>query len=288
MSSRRKRKRPLPDWVGESYSSSKRSEDEEEAATSGAAEQKQQSPSADSGSYIGAKNNPRCTHQTRGGKCFTGARASNKPSKDEPLSAEEVIRMSLPLLKFEGSLIYSYNRSECSVLCEDLLSSLSPEDVWHVGLDMEWPVDYQPGATKKVALIQVCTAQDKCYLFHIAPMGALPKALKNLLSHSQIFKYGINIESDFWKLERDFDIQVRPIIRESVKDLGTLANIKLKSAERWTLDGLTRNVLRKRLDKVETVRCGRWDSCPLSEEQIQYAACDAYASYLLANHLKDK
>ena len=300
---RRKRKIPLPDWVGESYTGKKKNDDQAECVGKEEAERRAGCSSSDvlvgactstnssaslsvseqqqSSSYGESK-----TKTKRGEK--SDLRSSGNNSKEAPLFAEEIIRLSLPLLKFEGSLIYCYNSSDCSFLCEEMLSSLSSEGVWHVGLDMEWPVAYTAGASSKVALIQVCTAEDRCYLFHIAAMGTLPKALKTFLSHSCVMKYGINIEADFWKLGRDFDIQVRNIIRDSVRDLSKIANIKLKSAERWTLDGLTQNVLHKRLDKESGIRCGKWDHYPLSEAQIQYAAADAYTGLLLANRLREK
>ena len=298
-SSRRKRKIPLPDWVGESYAVKKKNEEQGESV--GKKEAKTQARCSSSAAMVGAHtstNSSACWHVTKqqqsSSYCMDkqdeiSTRGTSKTAnKDVPLSAEEIVRLSLPLLKFEGSLIYSYNSSDCSLLCEEMLSSLSSEDVWHVGFDMEWPVSFTAGASNKAALIQICTSEDKCYLFHIAAMGTLPRALKTFLSHSHVIKYGINIEADFWKLGRDYDIQVRNIIRESVRDLSKIANVKLKSTERWTLDGLMRNVLRKRLDKESSVRCGKWDHYPLSEAQVQYAATDAYAGLLLANSLREK
>lgn len=295
MASRRKRKRVLPDWVGEPYAGKRKNDEQAESVGQEEGQTSCSSSAVMEGAHSSTNSSAllcvskqlqssSCGIGKQGEASYTGS--SRKGKTDVPLSAEEIIRLSLPLLKFDGSLMYSYNSSDCSFLCEEMLSSLSSEDVWHVGFDMEWPVSYTAGATSKVALIQVCTAEDKCYLFHIAAMGTLPKALKTFLSHSQVIKCGINIEADFWKLERDFDIQVRNIIRESVMDLSKIANVKLKSTERWTLDGLTRNVLRKRLEKDGTVRCGKWDHYPLSEEQTQYAATDAFAGFLLANRLR--
>ena len=292
----RRKKRPLPDWMGQSYDW-KQHDDLSEPGGSTVKQSTQAQPHTSTpvqsgaakpysrGTSVGIAN--RQQHFNRKGDASVTCHNANSDAA-VPLSAEEIIRLSLPLLKFDGSLIYSFNGSDCSLLCEEILSSLSHEDVIHVGFDMEWPVTFSAGASKTTALIQICTGEDKCYLFHIAVMGTLPRALKTLLSSSQIIKYGINIEADFWKLGRDFDIQVRDIIRESVKDLGRLANTKLKSTERWTLDGLTRNVLRKRLNKESAVRCGQWDHYPLSEEQLQYAAADAYAGWLLARCLRDK
>ncbi|XP_070190628.1 bifunctional 3'-5' exonuclease/ATP-dependent helicase WRN-like [Littorina saxatilis] len=293
MASKRRKKRPLPDWVGESYDNNNSKNDEPDSSCRTEVNNLKSSSSAvasvgsEGSSNSTPVSDPKQSHNNKNSEASQQS-FSGKNSKVEPLSAEEIVRLSLPLLKFEGMLVYSHNSSDCALLCEELMSTLDREGVLHVGFDMEWPVSYTAGADNKVALIQVCTAEDKCYLFHIAAMGTLPKALKKFLSDSRVVKYGINIESDFWKLERDFDdVRARCIIRESMKDLGKIANIKLKSTERWTLDGLTRNVFRKRLNKEGNVRCGKWDQYPLSEEQIQYAAADAYAGLLLAKRLCD-
>ena len=44
------------------------------------------------------------------------------------------------------------------------------------------------------------------------------------------------------------------------------------------LRGVCRALLEKDLSKDPRVRCGNWAARPLSEEQIQYAACDAYVA----------
>ena len=48
---------------------------------------------------------------------------------------------------------------------------------------------------------------------------------------------------DIWKLGRDFDFTSREVIRESMADLGTLANNVLGSREKWSLDGLCQNLV---------------------------------------------
>ena len=46
-----------------------------------------------------------------------------------------------------------------------------------------------------------------------------------------------------WKLGRDFDFSSRNVIRESMADLGTLANNVLGGREKWSLDGLCQNLV---------------------------------------------
>lgn len=282
---KRKKKVCAPPWVGESYDDQNKTEVAGDGYDENLSKYKKGSNSVTcAGTHsLAAPSSAGLNSKTANGRCIPGA-SNNTSSQDTQLSASEIIAQSMPFLQFTGSLIYSYNSGDCSLLCEDIMAAFSADECMHVGFDLEWPVTYVPGNSGKVALVQICTAEDKCYLFHIAAMGDFPRALKTLMCHPNVIKYGLNIEADFWKLERDFDIQVREVIRKSVKELGTIANVKLKSAERWTLDGLCRNVLRKRLDKNSTLRCGKWNEYPLSDEQRQYAAADAYACFLLAKH----
>lgn len=46
---------------------------------------------------------------------------------------------------------------------------LSDGDV--VGFDMEWPPVYKQGKQSRVAVIQLCVSESKCYLFHISSMS---------------------------------------------------------------------------------------------------------------------
>ena len=41
------------------------------------------------------------------------------------------------------------------------------------------------------------------------------------------------------------------------------------------------SVLRRSIEKDQTLRTGNWEAWPLSAEQQQYAALDAYASLLI-------
>lgn len=44
--------------------------------------------------------------------------------------------------------------------------------------------------------------------------------------------------------------------------------------------------MKKRLDKVDSPRLSDWSQRPLSQEQLKYAALDAYASLCVYQELK--
>uniref|UniRef100_A0A8C2Y9N3 DNA 3'-5' helicase n=1 Tax=Coturnix japonica TaxID=93934 RepID=A0A8C2Y9N3_COTJA len=180
-----------------------------------------------------------------------------------------VLEDGLPFLEFHGSIIYSYEASDCSLLSEDIRHTLS--DGAAVGFDIEWPPSYTKGKMAKIAVIQICVTEEKCYLFHISAMSGFPKGLKRLLEDETIKKVGVGIEGDHWKLMSDFEVKLNHFV-----ELADVANEKLKCKEIWSLNGLVKHLFGKQLLKDKSIRCSNWEKFPLDEEQKSYAATDAY------------
>ncbi|MBZ3878521.1 Werner syndrome ATP-dependent helicase-like protein [Sciurus carolinensis] len=156
--------------------------------------------------------------------------------------------------------------------------NLSDGDV--IGFDMEWPPVYNKGKLSRVALIQLCVSESKCYLFHISSMAVFPQGLKMLLENKAIKKAGVGIEGDQWKLLRDFDIKLKSFV-----ELTDVANEKLKCIETWSLNGLVKHLFGKQLLKDKSIRCSNWSNFPLTEDQKLYAATDAYAGLIIYQKL---
>ncbi|XP_011900948.1 PREDICTED: Werner syndrome ATP-dependent helicase isoform X2 [Cercocebus atys] len=215
-------------------------------------------------------------------KCPEWMNVQNKRCAVEERKAcvrKSVFEDDLPFLEFTGSIVYSYDASDCSFLSEDIRMSLSDGDV--VGFDMEWPPLYNKGKLGKVALIQLCVSESKCYLFHISSMSVFPQGLKMLLENKAIKKAGVGIEGDQWKLLRDFDIKLKNFV-----ELTDVANKKLKCTETWSLSGLVKHLLGKQLLKDKSIRCSNWSKFPLTEDQKLYAATDAYAGFIIYRNLE--
>lgn len=204
------------------------------------------------------------------------------------VEACDIISQSMPFLNYSGPIIYSFHKSDCAILCDDISSTLKEATITPVGFDMEWPVTFKKGGgSNKTALIQMCFDKT-CYLFHVGVMEIFPRNLKNLILDTRISLVGLNIESDLWKLCKDFDINVKQLLeRNAVIDIGKLANEKLKSSEHWSLEGLCRNILQQRIDKTQDIRCGDWKQYPLDKQQKLYAATDAYAGLVIYKKLCD-
>ncbi|XP_068961031.1 bifunctional 3'-5' exonuclease/ATP-dependent helicase WRN [Petaurus breviceps papuanus] len=191
---------------------------------------------------------------------------------------KSILEDGLPLLEFPGSIIYSYESSDCSFLAEDIRMSSSDGAV--IGFDIEWPPPFWKGRSDRVALVQLCVSESKCYLFHVASMSVFPQGLKMLLENEAVKKAGMGM-ADQWKLLRDFDVHLKGFV-----ELASVANEKLRCEETWSLDGLVKHLFRKRLLKEQSVRCGRWEDFPLTEDQKKYAAIDAYASLIVYQKLE--
>ncbi|NXB87953.1 WRN helicase, partial [Vidua chalybeata] len=198
----------------------------------------------------------------------------------KPGAQRSVLEDGLPFLEFCGSVVYSYEASDCSLLSEDIRQSLP--DGAAVGFDIEWPPSYTKGKMAKTAVIQMCVAEDKCYLFHVSSMAGFPKGLKRLLEDETIKKVGVGIEGDQWKLMSDFEIKLKSFV-----ELADVANEKLKCKETWSLNGLVKHLFGRQLLKDQSVRCSNWETFPLNEEQKLYAATDAYAGYIVYEKLKN-
>ncbi|KAM9455992.1 bifunctional 3'-5' exonuclease/ATP-dependent helicase WRN isoform 2-T2 [Clarias gariepinus] len=200
-------------------------------------------------------------------------------SRSQGIYKKNVIEDDLPYLEFGGRVIYSQEKNDCSFLTEDLRSSLMPGSA--VGFDLEWPPSFTKGKTKKVALVQLCASEEKCYLFHISSMSGFPPGLKMFLEDESIKKVGVGVEGDKWKLLSDYEIKLKNFV-----ELSDLANEKLRCVEKWSLDGLVKHLFSKRLFKEKDVRCGQWDDFVLTEEQKRYAATDAYAGFIAYQKLE--
>uniref|UniRef100_A0A3B3QYM0 DNA 3'-5' helicase n=1 Tax=Paramormyrops kingsleyae TaxID=1676925 RepID=A0A3B3QYM0_9TELE len=187
------------------------------------------------------------------------------------LYKKNILEDSLQYLEFSGTVVYSREKNDCSFLSEDLRSQLTPGSA--VGFDMEWPPSFTKGQKQKVALIQLCVSDHKCYLFHLSSMLGFPAGLKMLLEDDTIKKVGVGIEGDMWRLLSDFDIKLKNFL-----ELTDLANEKLRCAEKWSLDGLVKHLFNRQLKKDRDVRCSSWNDFDLTEEQKRYAATDAYVT----------
>uniref|UniRef100_UPI00358E91C4 bifunctional 3'-5' exonuclease/ATP-dependent helicase WRN isoform X2 n=1 Tax=Myxine glutinosa TaxID=7769 RepID=UPI00358E91C4 len=93
----------------------------------------------------------------------------------------------VPDIYFPGSITYSYESNDCSLICDDFRSQLS--DGAALGFDMEWPIASAGEKENKTAIVQLCPSSMHCYLLHVSNMMCFPPVLHRLLSDEAIKKF---------------------------------------------------------------------------------------------------
>ncbi|KAH8731973.1 hypothetical protein GQ44DRAFT_698286 [Phaeosphaeriaceae sp. PMI808] len=179
---------------------------------------------------------------------------------------------------------YSKSKEDSETLARQFLD----EPV--VGFDMEWPWNdrKKAGLQTKVGLIQVASI-DKIALFHIGLHPGktvdeiIAPSLRKLIESPSIGKLGVGVLSaDFARLEQYFGLKPKAAVELShlyrLTKFGG-SNPEYVSTKLVSLADIVKAQLGYPLYKGD-VRTSNW-SKPLSRDQIDYAAGDAYAGFML-------
>ncbi|KAI3645112.1 hypothetical protein MP228_011276 [Amoeboaphelidium protococcarum] len=158
-----------------------------------------------------------------------------------------------------------------------------------VGFDLEWEAGHilrsnslsDPQWKDKTAIIQI-SAEKVCGIYQVRKFGSsLPAELVDLLIDESIAKAGVGINADATKLKKEFAIEMKNTV--CINGLYKQQNPQVRANK--SLKDLCELVLRKRLDKNPSIRLSKWASDILSEQQILYAATDAFVGYMLYQKL---
>ena len=181
-------------------------------------------------------------------------------------------------------ILYSKTIEKSEIIARQFLH----EDV--IGFDMEWPWNDWKRADlqNKIGLIQVAS-EDKIALFHIGlhtgktTNDIIAPSLRKLIETPTIGKLGVGVLSaDFARLRRFFHLDPKGAVELShLYRLTKFGGRKpeLVSTKLVSLARLVEDQLGHPLYKGD-VRTSNW-SKPLSKDQINYAAGDAYAGLML-------
>ncbi|ONK70924.1 uncharacterized protein A4U43_C04F2920 [Asparagus officinalis] len=202
-----------------------------------------------------------------------------------PSPCRSNLKMKRQRMNFGGRIVYCRTFVEAEQAAVELFDKIKArkrnEGRISVGFDIEWRPTFRQGeAPTKAALMQICMDNSHCYVIHIIHSG-IPPSLKCLLEDLSSIKVGVWIANDAMKMSKDYNVNVEPL-----DDLSEYANLKLGGAKRWSLSSLTEMLTCKELAKPPKIRMGDWEAIPLSREQLQYAATDAFASWYLYEVLK--
>ncbi|KAI4939468.1 uncharacterized protein J4E92_000753 [Alternaria infectoria] len=184
----------------------------------------------------------------------------------------------------EVEVLYSKNKAQSEIYAKQFLE----EPV--IGFDMEWPWNdwKRDDLQNKIGLIQLAS-EDKIALFHIGlhpgktSEDIIAPTLKRILEDPKIGKVGVNVlKADFSRLSRFFGLKPKGAVESShlyrLVKFGP-AKPELVSVKLVSLAHQVEEQLGLPLYKGD-VRTSNW-SKPLSKDQINYAAGDAYAGFML-------
>jgi ribonuclease D len=174
------------------------------------------------------------------------------------VSREEV--NALPIRRYEGAVHVIAAPSELAPAMDDILQETL------VGFDTETRPAFRPGESYPPSLAQVATAR-AVYLFQVqrADIGA---AVARMLGEAHIVKAGVGLADDLKSLKK-----IVAFHEKSIVDVGALAQRHgLKQSGVRNLAGL---FLGFRIPKG--TKTSNWARQKLSEQQIVYAATDAWA-----------
>jgi ribonuclease D len=174
------------------------------------------------------------------------------------ISREEV--NALPIRRYEGPVHVIAAAGELAPAMDDILQETL------VGFDTETRPAFRPGESYPPSLAQVATAR-AVYLFQVQ-RAEIAAAVARMLSEEHIVKAGVGMADDLKSLKK-----VVAFHEKSIADLGTLAQRHgLKQSGVRNLSGL---FLGFRIPKG--TKTSNWARHTLTEQQIVYAATDAWA-----------
>ncbi len=211
------------------------------------------------------------------------------PSLFSPLPSEngedggdgqQLPSLELPAGKFTRGSVYLKDHQGVDAFIGELnrrANDDGAQKLTHVGLDCEWPLPWR----SKVATLQLATSDGAACVIQLSKLSTIPDSLKNFLARPDVAKVGKNIGNDVKRL-RDHDLHVAAVIdvAHAAKAAARVVSAQISLAE------LVRQLLSKRLaGKADLRTQTAWDG-ELSDEQLKYAAVDAYAGALLLDEVK--
>ena len=175
---------------------------------------------------------------------------------------------SLPLKKYEGKTVIISNINALG----GALAEIEKESV--VGFDIERRPSFEKGVKHQVSLVQIAIPE-KVFLFRVNILGIRP-SLRRFFSNEEILKVGIGLDDDLASLQEMARFKPAAFL-----DLNkAAANLEVENVG---LRNLTAIFLGFRISKRQQV--SNWERVKLTENQINYAAMDAWACLQIYNRL---
>ncbi|KAG8968224.1 hypothetical protein FRC05_001605 [Tulasnella sp. 425] len=214
-----------------------------------------------------------------------------------PSLAEGVIPVdknaSLPLFTIPSEVTISilYTTNQINNAMKSIMDTLvvdSRDQSLVIGLDAEWNVRPGSSSISNTAVMQIAF-ENHVYIIPIARFTAkkeLPRSICAVLQSSRIHKVGRMVENDLKRLASE---AYTGCIFTGAVELAQLAKQRsVIPTARTSLSELVALTLKHYLEKDQSIRVSEdWDRETLSDDQVRYAATDAYASLAVYNALME-
>ncbi|KAK7350664.1 hypothetical protein VNO77_09522 [Canavalia gladiata] len=181
---------------------------------------------------------------------------------------------------FDGLTIETTVTNEAHIVEEwiRLISSIHDGKRTVVGLDTEWMRDQNN--KMKVAILQLCV-EDKCLILQLSFMDNIPQSLRTFLFDSNFEFVGVGILLDIKKLKNEYDLECN-----NGTDVATVARTQCPGRfSSLGLKYLAKELADLDMKKSKEICTSKWESKELTQDQIEYACIDAYASYKIGKKL---
>lgn len=175
---------------------------------------------------------------------------------------------NLPPLSFTGEKIII----DTPEALEQIIPDLYAEKIW--GFDTETKPSFKKGVSHHVSLMQI-SSLTKCYLIRLHQTG-FSSTLKAWVEEAAIKKIGLSLKDDIRELNKLLRIHPKSFIdlQNIVGDYG-IQELSLKKVAAIVLGG--------KISKKQ--RLTNWETRILNENQMTYAATDAWACLYIYNEL---
>lgn len=188
--------------------------------------------------------------------------------ENSTITREEI--NDLPLVRFEGPIHVIDKKNQI----ESTVDRLQEESV--LGFDTETKPSFKRGISYPPALIQF-SSQEEAWLFRINGKGIHPAILR-LLQDKDTLKVGVALHDDIKHLQA-----VQKFKPSGFLDMATVANDA--GVLKRGLRNMTGILLGERLSK--SAQLTNWAQQKLTENQLIYAATDAWVSLKLYHKFKE-
>ncbi|MFN7729253.1 MAG: 3'-5' exonuclease [Bdellovibrio sp.] len=172
------------------------------------------------------------------------------------------------LISFQGKIHLIHNDQELAAVAGDISKAVV------LGFDTETRPSFKKGEVYKVALLQLST-DDNAYVLRLHGLTQF-QSIKTVFESKDIIKVGVAIRDDIKQLQKTFSFTPQSFVE--LQDLA-----KTKGLQNFGLKGMTEEVLQSHLSKGPKLT--NWEARVLTEQQVLYAATDAWIGLRLYQEL---